>query len=452
MGSPRVLFVSHGHRMIRLGGVEVYAAELYEAMRALGLFEPLLVARAEAPVTALPSLPDESRFGPVDSDPNQYLFYTDGASYDWLFGTSRDKSTYVRHFHEFLRTVRPDVVHFQHTLSLGYDMVRQVRNTLPDVPIVYTLHEYLPICHRDGQMVRTLGNEPCMEESPRRCHECFPDVTPQAFFMRKRFIQAQLALVDAFLAPSRFLLEQYVRWGIPRERIRFEDYGRPHPPWGGGSLRVPRRRFPDRFGFFGQVNPFKGLDVLLRAMEIVEVDASPAGGVIDGTSQEDPRPRLWIHGVNLELQRGSFQNEIHALLESTRNSVTLVGPYDPRETSARMQRIDWVVVPSIWWENSPLVIQEAFLHGRPVICSDIGGMAEKVTHGVNGLRFDAGDPSSLAATILRAASDPALWERLQRRVPNVYRIEDHVASLVALYEDLLAKRGSASRMERSRAG
>ena len=60
-----------------------------------------------------------------------------------------------------------------------------------------------------------------------------------------------------------------------------------------------------------------------------------------------------------------------------------------------MAEIDWVVVPSIWWENSPLVIQEAFLHGRPVICSDIGGMAEKVEHEVNGLHFRVGDHAAL---------------------------------------------------------
>ena len=71
-----------------------------------------------------------------------------------------------------------------------------------------------------------------------------------------------------------------------------------------------------------------------------------------------------------------------------------------------MASVDWVVVPSIWWENSPLVIQEAFLHGRPVICSDIGGMAEKVDDGVNGLHFRTGDPRSLAQAIRRATSSP----------------------------------------------
>jgi hypothetical protein len=71
-----------------------------------------------------------------------------------------------------------------------------------------------------------------------------------------------------------------------------------------------------------------------------------------------------------------------------------------------MGDVDWVVVPSVWWENSPLVIQEAFQRGRPVICSDIGGMAEKVADGVDGLHFRAGDPEALAATIARAATDP----------------------------------------------
>jgi len=83
-----------------------------------------------------------------------------------------------------------------------------------------------------------------------------------------------------------------------------------------------------------------------------------------------------------------------------------------------MAAVDWVVVPSIWWENSPLVIQEAFAHGRPVICSDIGGMAEKVAHEKNGLHFRANDPfqprrydparGQLAWPVGKAAAGPFL--------------------------------------------
>jgi glycosyltransferase involved in cell wall biosynthesis len=109
-----------------------------------------------------------------------------------------------------------------------------------------------------------------------------------------------------------------------------------------------------------------------------------------------------------------------------------------------MAEIDWVVVPSRWWENSPLVIQEAFLHGRPVICSDIGGMAEKVSDGVNGLHFRAGDAGSLALALERAATSADLWRTLQSQVPAIYDMESHIDSLRALYADQLERRALAA--------
>ncbi len=80
-----------------------------------------------------------------------------------------------------------------------------------------------------------------------------------------------------------------------------------------------------------------------------------------------------------------------------------------------------MVVPSIWWETGPLVVWEAFQHGRPVICSDIGGMSEKVTDGVNGLHFRRGDADDLAETMLRAAETPGLWEQLHAGIPDAGR-------------------------------
>ena len=77
---------------------------------------------------------------------------------------------------------------------------------------------------------------------------------------------------------------------------------------------------------------------------------------------------------------------------------------------------------------------------RPVICSGIGGMAEKVTHDVNGLHFDVGDPDSLAAAIERAASEPGLWERLREGIPDILTVDDHIANLTQWYQDLRARR------------
>jgi glycosyltransferase involved in cell wall biosynthesis len=104
-----------------------------------------------------------------------------------------------------------------------------------------------------------------------------------------------------------------------------------------------------------------------------------------------------------------------------------------------MADIDWVIVPSIWWENSPLVIQEAFMHGRPVICSDIGGMAEKVRDGADGLHFRAGDPQSVADAIRRAASEPGLWQKLAGGIRPIYDIHEQVGLMESIYHELLER-------------
>jgi hypothetical protein len=90
-----------------------------------------------------------------------------------------------------------------------------------------------------------------------------------------------------------------------------------------------------------------------------------------------------------------------------------------------------LVVPSIWLENAPLTILEAFLAGVPVVCSDLGGMAEMVEDGVSGLRFRPGDAEDLREKLLRLVREPGLLERLRRGIPAVRRIEDDVRELRA---------------------
>jgi glycosyltransferase involved in cell wall biosynthesis len=423
---PKVLYAVHNHPAIRPGGCEAYALELYEAIRAGDDFDAVFVSRSGPPVSITKRHHEGRPFTLVNDDPNQYFFYTELSDWDWTYGRSPNKSALTRFFREFLLDQRPDVVHLQHTLFIGYDVLRVIRNTLPDVPILYTLHEFLPICFHDGKLIRTMNSEPCLEPSPRRCHECFPTISQQTFFMRERFIKSHLSLVDQFIAPSRFLRDRYLDWGIPPHRIVFEDYGRmpverrPAPPHEG-----PR----NRFAFFGQLTPFKGIDVLLEAMALVG---------------EDMGAQLAIHGANLDWAPADFQDRLRKLLADAGDSVTLVGQYEPHELSKLMEDIDWVVVPSIWWENSPLVIQEAFLHGRPVICSDIGGMAEKVADGVNGLHFRCGDADSLADVMRRAAGRPELWDHLRNGIPEVHPMAKHVATLGEMYTSLIAERRAAS--------
>jgi glycosyltransferase involved in cell wall biosynthesis len=425
MAKTRVLYVLHNHPALFPGGAEQYALELFETLRGSDEIEPLLLARigrssiAQGPRSGTP-------FRTVDGEPDQYFLFTESEpTFDYFFGTSHAKRLYTTYLPDFLQTYKPDVVHFQHTVHIGYDAVSTVRRVLPHAAIVYTLHEFLPICNREGQMLRTpfKHEELCMEASPRRCNECFPTIPSRDFYLRERFIKAHLANVDLFIAPSHFLLQRYVDWGIPADRIVCEDYGRV-PAIKLAETDVDRPR--NRLGYFGQFNPYKGVETLLTAM------ASFAG--------RRPDIQLRLHGANLDQQTPEFQETFAELLEQAEANVTLVGPYQPSDLPWLMREIDWVVVSSRWWENSPLVIQEAFMQRRPVICSGIGGMAEKVTNELNGLHFSVGDADSMAAVIERAATEEGLWERLCEGIPDILTVDEHIESLTRMYRSLLEGR------------
>ena len=123
MGRQRVLYISNAHPELYIGGAEVYSYELYRQMRSSQDFEPILLART---MSAAHSRDHATPFRGLGDDPNQVLWYQH--RHDYFFLTSLDKEEYTVHFRHFLETYRPDIVHIQHTIGLGYDLIRQVRN------------------------------------------------------------------------------------------------------------------------------------------------------------------------------------------------------------------------------------------------------------------------------------------------------------------------------------
>lgn len=419
---PKVLYYAPNHQAACAGGSEIYAYELFAAMRQREDWEAYLLTGSGSPRSPAAPCHGGTALSLAEAGESQrYLFHHETADYDYFRGARPNKQHLTLHLDRFLRDLEPAVVHFHQPFPLGYDALRQVRNTLPGAALVWTLHEFGAICHRDGQLLRRSDNTRCNKASPQRCHECFPDIAPREFFLRRRFIQAQLDHVDLFLAPSRFLLERYADWGLPRHKLVYEPYGRASIP-SGPSDHAPRVA-RGRFGFFGQLSHYKGLPLLLRAMKSLE-QLQPGAA------------RLWVHGNKLELQPAEIQQQIHWLREDLGPLVHFSGSYARHDIRQLMANIDWVVVPSIWWENLPLVIQEAFLCGRPVICGDAGGMAELVTPEVHGLHFRTGDATSLAETMLRAATTTGLWEKLAAHLPTVLSIEDQAEKFCSLYRHL----------------
>ena len=176
----------------------------------------------------------------------------------------------------------------------------------------------------------------------------------------------------------------------------------------------------DRFAFFGQVTEFKGLHILLDA--ITRVPEAVWG-----------EATLNVFGGNLEFQPEAFRTRFAALMERAGRRARFHGPYRPEDLPRLMAGVDWTVVPSIWWENSPVVIQEAFLHRRPPIVSDIGGMAEKVRDGVDGFHFRMGSPEDLADRLTQALQDEALWPHLVSAAPVPPDLTAFAAQHLAAY-------------------
>ncbi len=280
------------------------------------------------------------------------------------------------------------MVHFHHYINFGVEIFQHLRRAVPSCRIVLTLHEYLAICHHFGQMVTTQHQTLCYRSGPRPCHDCFPDHARSDFYLRRRYIERFFDLVDIFTAPSRFLAARYVDWGIPAAKIAVLD-NLANPAASAAPLQIASGEVL-RVGFFGQISGLKGIGVLLDAAAALEAEATPIGFEIFGDYRGQPPP---------------FQAEFLRMLAKAGPNVRFHGPYDPGQVDRLMQSVHAIVVPSIWWENAPLVIQEALRNRRPVLCSDIGGMAEKVRDGIDGFHFPAGNAMALTSLLRRLAQD-----------------------------------------------
>lgn len=416
----RVLVISHGHPAFSIGGAEVASHNLFRALRDTEGVEAFYLSRAPANLARHADTPLMS----LRQSEHETFLHTEGWDLFWL--SNGGVADLQGAFSDYLRHVRPDVVHFHHVIGFGMEALVQVRRVLPDATIVITFHEYLSICLNHGQMVKTTRNALCRNASPAECAGCFPQHTPGTIFQRETFLKDHLSIADAFISPSHFLIDRYAAWGLPRERFTMIENGLvPQTP------APPRRMAPNgrraRFGFFGQLSEFKGLHVLLEAVASIDED-------VWGNDA-----KLCIFGGNLENQPVAFRERFERLIERAGRRARFFGSYRSDELPRLMEQVDWLIMPSIWWENSPVVIQEAFLHGRPPIVGDIGGMAEKVRHGIDGLHFRAGSPEDLADRLTETLMEPALWEQLRANAPRPLDLEGFAAAHLQVYRDLMAQ-------------
>jgi glycosyltransferase involved in cell wall biosynthesis len=237
--------------------------------------------------------------------------------------------------------------------------------------------------------------------------------------LRERLVPA----VDHFYAPSRFLRERMLEWGIPADQIsqlktgidvsRFERHERTRAE----ILRVV---------FIGTLAPHKGAHVLLDAWGRV-----PAGLRTDA--------RLSIYGPHTH--NPAYLRHLQSL--SAKSGARLEGELPRDAVNEVLHSVDLLVVPSVWYENRPLIILEALATHTPLLVSDLGGMAELVEPGQSGFHFKVGDADDLARTLSGLLEDRAWRDELYPDgAPEALRdIRDDAAFLEGVYTEAVRAKG-----------
>lgn len=454
----RVLMVIHDFLPRHAAGSEIYTFNILQALKRRGHEVHLLTTEAHQGVHSYNVRETAVEGIPVTEVSHQHTTrYFDLAWRDVRMN---------RIFRETLERLKPDVVHVQHLHhhSIDYPAIAAEAG----IPVVYTLHEYMLLCPRGGQMLREDG-ERCLVPSPGKCADCIahlsldsvdedataprlasrisrhvpsgmrqtlrgllgerppeplpeadePDARSAAIRRRLEAVQVMARSVDLFISPSEFLRQRFIESGVVApERIIFSDNGQESALFNGVSRRASATL---RVGYIGTIADYKGLHVLTGAMDLLADRADI---------------RCDIHGGLT-----TAPSYAEALRTHTQNPrVRFHGRYASDALPEILADMDVLVVPSLWWENSPLTIHEAFMAGLPVIASDIGGMAEFVRDGSNGLLFRVGDAADLAAKITRFAEDRALLELLRNKVVPIRTIEEDAIGTEARYREVLARK------------
>lgn len=408
----RILQISHDHPAYTSGGTEFVAGDLTAALAATDGVQ----ARLLAATTSL-QRPDDAP-GALGSEGADHLLRT--GCYDRFSMLRQDGTGWLDSMSRLLSGFRADVIHLHGLDRIGAEVLVALRRMAPQARIVLTLHDYQLICPNDGLMLTVPDGARCREPGAERCRSCFPALPAAAHLLRRAHLTALLSLVDVFIAPSRFLAERFENWGIDGARI----FVLPNAVPLARAAPRHRRPRPDRFAFFGNIAPHKGVLPLLAAARHAR-----------------PGTTLDLHG-GLGHAEPDFRRAFAEALAAA-PAATHRGPYHRADLPSLMGSADWLILPSGWWENAPLVLLEARAAGLPVICSGIGGMAELVEDGVTGLHVPPGDPRALAETMARAATDPRAHARMSAAQRALHRDDAH-AGFVAAHLDIY--RGLAPRV------
>lgn len=271
---------------------------------------------------------------------------------------------------------------------------------------VYFFSRALPVSLVEAaraSAIRACGKDPVLGLKPR--------IVTRALGLQLQKLPAE---ISAFHAPSRWMGEVARRYGAPPEKIHYVPYGTDQK-----SNKIPRAKQAAArglvLGYLGRFDRMKGLEILAKAVRLLPADLPV---------------EVRIHAPLAE-QPDEYEREVRSLF-SGEPRIRLLGKATRDQIGQILPELDALVVPSVWYENNPIVISEAQAHRVPVICSESPGMDDQVTDGINGRRFPPGDAQRLADILTELAGDRrplARWSDAIETPPSTAEIAERILGI-----------------------
>ena len=313
----------------------------------------------------------------------------------------------------------PDLIHSGHIMRVG-SFIKRARER--NIPYIMTLTDFWMFCHK-GIMVTDKGEICEGSDTCRNCAQCAGFTSGQKL---ERHSEAEEVMKSAamVLSPSQFLADMYNKefpgLGV---QVRFHGMNFSH------LIRKQKRYANDDteplvFAFMGTLSPHKGAHLVIEAM-----NALP-----------DLDIRMLVYGSAAEINAAWLEE----LKQKADDRCEFRGTYNEKEVGQVLEGIDVVIIPSMWYENYPLVLHEAFASFIPVVGTALGGMAEKIKDGVNGCTFPVGDSAALADIMRNMAANREQINRFQDTLRRfmIPTVEQEVYGYWERYKEILQRRGN----------